>query len=326
MSKEFLEKREPQTSGQGDFQPDLAVAEDLDIVKMIQEHEDKGINIIDILAGDAQAEGVSAEDFEKKLQNLAGGEDFFSDLLFTITYQRFDTIKAREIWRGIIKHKYFLSEKLGRNVGVRVAALDFLSNHLKLIQNVRLLSEDAMDRITVFVNIDSLTGVYNHRFFQDKLKEMVAQAGRDNKKLSILMLDVDNFKNYNDNFGHLFGDVILRQVAFTIKNNLRDQDVVSRYGGDEFAVLLPDSPKEMAIVVADRIRQEIDHKRFLKEDHELHVVITASIGVATYPDDAGTAQELFDAADKAMYRAKKKGKNQIASATKKKMKNDNSSE
>jgi diguanylate cyclase (GGDEF)-like protein len=155
---------------------------------------------------------------------------------------------------------------------------------------------------------DEVTGLYNRRFFNLRLEEELSRYRRFNHPVSVVLLDLDGFKAVNDEFGHTAGDDTLRDVAQILMKHSRGINVVSRYGGDEFAVLLVETSKAGARLYADRIREVVAKYPFSHGK-----VITSSFGVASLPDDeAGTAEELFRAADEALYAAKRAGKNQVA--------------
>jgi diguanylate cyclase (GGDEF)-like protein len=155
---------------------------------------------------------------------------------------------------------------------------------------------------------DEVTGLYNRRFFSLRLEEELSRYRRFNHPVSVVLLDLDGFKAVNDEFGHTVGDDTLRDVAQILMKHSRGINVVSRYGGDEFAVLLVETSKAGARLYADRIREVVAKYPFSHGK-----TVTASFGVASLPDDeAGTAEDLFRAADEALYAAKRAGKNQVA--------------
>ena len=155
---------------------------------------------------------------------------------------------------------------------------------------------------------DDVTGLYNRRFFSLRLEEELSRYRRFNHPVSVVLLDLDGFKAVNDDCGHAGGDDTLRDIAQILMKHSRGINVVSRYGGDEFAVLLVETSKAGARLYADRIREVVAKYPFSHGK-----VITASFGVASLPDDeAATAEDLFRAADDALYAAKRGGKNQVA--------------
>jgi diguanylate cyclase (GGDEF)-like protein len=157
---------------------------------------------------------------------------------------------------------------------------------------------------------DDLTRLYNSRYLNLVLRRETKRAARSSRPLSLIFLDLDGFKQVNDNHGHLAGSKALVEAAAVIRGCARETDVAARFGGDEFSVILPDTGREGAVAVAERIAERICEFSFLA-DEGLSVHLTASIGVATLPDVAGSAEELIRAADTAMYRVKGRGKNGI---------------
>ncbi|MDD3807602.1 MAG: GGDEF domain-containing protein [Candidatus Marinimicrobia bacterium] len=166
-----------------------------------------------------------------------------------------------------------------------------------------------LDMLNHYATVDGLTGVFNHRAFKEKLFEEVYRARRYDQPLTLLMMDLDNFKKINDTYGHLYGDYILRIVADIIKNNVRMVDIVARYGGEEFTVILANAEKEAVKGTAERIRQKISEYPF--EQDGIRETITVSIGMASFPEDSKDGISLIQAADNAMYKAKRSGKNRV---------------
>jgi len=154
---------------------------------------------------------------------------------------------------------------------------------------------------------DSLTGLSTRRYFLERFSEEIRRSMRHKTNLSLLMLDLDHFKKKNDSYGHLVGDVILSEVARLVKSNLREIDIVGRYGGEEFAIVLVNTKLEDAVQVAERIRQNIASTTFKAYDEI--VSTTVSIGISVFPDDGPREESLIEAADKALYKAKESGRN-----------------
>lgn len=154
---------------------------------------------------------------------------------------------------------------------------------------------------------DGLTGVYVRRYFLERLKEEQSRSKQNNLCVSLLLIDADHFKAYNDTYGHLVGDVVLREVTGILKASLRQIDLCARYGGEEFCIMLPETSKEKAYLVAERIRLNVDHTQIKAVNQSFHCTI--SIGVSSYPEDAEQISSLIDKADKALYIAKAKGRN-----------------
>jgi diguanylate cyclase (GGDEF)-like protein len=158
---------------------------------------------------------------------------------------------------------------------------------------------------------DDLTGLYNRRYFNQRFEREVQRAKRYRRPLSILMVDIDYFKNYNDINGHLLGDDVLKKVAYLIESNLRKADIVARYGGEEFVILLPEIDKPHADQVAEKLRRTVELRHFPKEQYQPNKNLTISLGLATLPDDSTNSRELIEFADRALYRAKDEGRNRV---------------
>lgn len=157
---------------------------------------------------------------------------------------------------------------------------------------------------------DGLTGLLVRRYFFQRLEDELGRAARRSAPVSFLMVDLDRFKTVNDTYGHLVGDVVLREVAQQIQRSVREMDLVGRYGGEEFEVVLPEADLELGLQIAERIRLAVEAAVIRAYDEEVR--ITVSIGVAVFPNDAGTPSDLIERADEALYRAKKSGRNQIS--------------
>ena len=176
------------------------------------------------------------------------------------------------------------------------------------IENARLYQETQELTVT-----DSLTGLYNIRRFNEQIAQEIMRAERYERSVSLLFIDVDNFKQYNDANGHISGDIVLHKIASVLKKSSRAADQVYRYGGEEFCVIIPETTKGYALTIAGRLRTLIEETQFDGEEKQPTGKITVSIGVASYPNDAQDAETLVDRADKAMYEAKRAGRNKVYS-------------
>ena len=154
---------------------------------------------------------------------------------------------------------------------------------------------------------DSLTALYTRRYFFERLNEEINRSKKHNFKFTFIMIDIDDFKKCNDTYGHLVGDAVLRDVSRIIKENIREIDLAARYGGEEFSLILPETDKKGAMLVAERIRQKIEENIFKVYDEKLK--ITVSAGLAEYHVDASDIDNIIEKADKALYAAKSSGKN-----------------
>ena len=158
---------------------------------------------------------------------------------------------------------------------------------------------------------DGLTGLFNHRSFQDILGSYIRNSKKENKEVSLLFMDIDNFKNYNDVNGHQRGDWLLTRLGEVLRNTVGDLGIVTRYGGEEFAVILYNQSEDIALNLGELIRQNIQNTYFIGQEHQPNKHITVSIGVSTYPKVAKTKKELIELADNALYRAKSFDKNRV---------------
>ena len=158
---------------------------------------------------------------------------------------------------------------------------------------------------------DGLTKLYNHRFFQEKLAQEFAHCEKNQRPLSLLMIDIDHFKTYNDTHGHPRGDLVLREIAQILGKSVRTSDIIARYGGEEFVIILPDTPKTGAVLLAERILTKVRNHKFSGKSETENVRLTVSLGVASYPREAVRAEDLIEKADQKLYQAKNEGRNKI---------------
>ncbi len=196
----------------------------------------------------------------------------------------------------------------------------FSDHDVKLIEAIALYSAVAIERRIYYQSsidlrkisiTDSLTGLLNRRYFEERMAEEIARSRRHKQPFSLIILDIDNFKNLNDSFGHLFGDEILKTTTSVIRRCVRIIDIAARYGGEEFAIILPTTDKNDAGIIAERIRTEVESAVCLVKDTGTTLNVTVSLGIASFPDDSSTAEELINNADRALYRAKNQGKNKV---------------
>ncbi len=164
-------------------------------------------------------------------------------------------------------------------------------------------------RVNELAITDSLTGAFSRRQFLQRFNEEFSRSSSFKYAFAFLMVDIDYFKDYNDRYGHLVGDSIIREVSRTIKENIRQIDFVGRYGGEEFGIVLAETDKQEALFVAERIRKAVESKNIKAYDEDLS--ITVSIGISEFPVDANTPQKLIECSDKALYRSKNSGRNKV---------------
>jgi diguanylate cyclase (GGDEF)-like protein len=185
-----------------------------------------------------------------------------------------------------------------------IQALSLLAAWAGMMLQNRRLSE-SLEKLAV---TDDLTQVYNFRFLKTALRREIKRAARFRQQLSLVMIDVDNLKSYNDRNGHMRGSLLLRELAGLFAQNVRSFDLVAKYGGDEFTLILPQTDREGARVVADRMRQVVAEHTF---PLAVRGGITVSLGIATFPEDASDPVGLIRASDRTLYAAKKRGRNRV---------------
>jgi diguanylate cyclase (GGDEF)-like protein len=195
-----------------------------------------------------------------------------------------------------------------KNLNIKGLTLDHLyiivNQFALILKKIRLYNQLQELAIT-----DGLTHVFSRRYLMERFTEEYNRSLKFDHKLSFLMLDIDHFKDCNDKFGHLVGDIVLANVADEIKKNIRQVDFVGRFGGEEFAVVLPETDKPGAELSAERIRVAIKNRMIKAYDEEISV--TMSIGIATYPDDTDKPDKIIDRADWSLYRAKQTGRDRV---------------
>ena len=196
--------------------------------------------------------------------------------------------------------------------------LNVKTNYPQVKENLRVIVKMinlCLERISLYEKLhnlsihDTLTNIYNRRYFSFRFNEEFERAKKYKLTFSLLMIDIDHFKKINDNYGHLVGDVVLRGTVKLIKESIREVDFLARYGGEEFVVILPQTDREGAFLVGERIRKSIASASIKAFDEVLN--ITVSIGIANYPVNSVYPNLLIEVADKALYKAKQKGRNRV---------------
>ena len=158
---------------------------------------------------------------------------------------------------------------------------------------------------------DPLTDLFNYRYFMQQLNREISRDKRHQSVFSLIMIDIDYFKNYNDNYGHQAGDLILQRIAKEMTKNTRESDIVCRYGGEEFTIICPELNKDGAHSMAEKLRQIIQKTNFAHKKKMPNAHLTISAGVASFPDDGETGYDIIRKADQALYKAKKRGRNKV---------------
>lgn len=265
------------------------------------------LDLVSAFAGD-RVLTEAEKDYFSDLEN-SRGRRFFSDVLYSITHQYFPPEEAKVLWIQILQHKHLLSEALGRNVRIAVAALDYLSNITDNMDAATLVGEVHIVEIIGLSLRDGLTSLFNHSYFYQQIDFEVKRYVRYGTPITLALIDIDDFKTVNDTYGHREGDRILSAMGKMLLHLARDSDICCRYGGEEFAVILPLTSVHEADAIANRMRKE------LAQDLPDGRKVTVSIGVAACGGNTATYQQLVEQADAALYRGKKSGKNCVEVAT-----------
>ena len=298
---------------------------------------DLGYELVAVRSGTAALDELRTDDFAVVLADLAMGDVGELELLSWVKQHRPDTqvvlVTGRASLDSVIAAlRGGAADYLTKPVDVdRLATVvrNAVSRHQlerenrelvkKLEEHQRFLQQrireathdlaEANKRLAELAIRDGLTNLYNHRHFQERLDEELKRARRYGRRVSLMMLDLDQFKRFNDTYGHQEGNEALRTVAELLTIHVREVDIVARYGGEEFAVILPIKGEASEIAtVSERIREIVESTELLLEDDQVPH-LTVSIGHATYPEDAQTRSDLIERADAALYEAKRQGRN-----------------
>ncbi len=219
--------------------------------------------------------------------------------------------EAEKLLQDILEHREVLSRVLKRDPGIRVAALDYLHNVERLLTNPTVIEMSQFEETERSAVTDVLTGLYNRRFFHMAIRRELRRSRRYRPAFSLVMLDLDEFKRVNDEFGHTVGDQVLHRVGRLIRRAVREADIACRYGGEEFAVITPETDRLGAWAVAERIRRAVRDGFESRPTGGQRVRMTISGGIASFPDDGDDAATLVTRADETLYRAKREGRNRI---------------
>ena len=258
------------------------------------------------------AERLDGEKLIKRLRQLRrlDGVATCSALLHLLTHLDLPEDEAEQLLVELDGHRRQVGASLGRDPGLRVAAVDYLSNVRGLLHNPTIVELDELETTERSAITDSLTGLHNRRYFDSALDIETRRSMRYGLGLSLLLLDLDLFKPVNDLHGHRFGDMVLAKVGELLQQAVRDSDVACRFGGEEFAVILPETGRLGAFSLAERVRCRVQ-RTFAEPFEGLPLELSVSGGVATFPVDGEDAESLIERADRAMYLAKKAGRDRI---------------
>ena len=248
----------------------------------------------------------------KKLQALIAqqGNGVYTYIFQILTNLDLPPAEAEQHWKHIIAHNKNLSAAMGREVNLRTAVCDYFCSINKSLHNPKIIEIHLFEKTAKSSTFDNLTGLLNRNAFDEMLLREISRAKRHDANLTLLFLDLDDFKQINDTMGHMAGDEVLKKVAQLIMVEKRSEDIGARYGGEEITILLPETSKADGWLIGERIRQKVEETEMRYEGRKIKM--TLSGGLASFPIDAGDGLTLLKNADKAMYRAKSFGKNNIS--------------
>ncbi|SHO51676.1 diguanylate cyclase [Desulfopila aestuarii] len=261
---------------------------------------------------DRRSTAKNDEDFIDQLNMLIKDHgDVVCPIIFTtLTSIDLPPKVAKKYWFDVQNHRLQMIQQLGRNITLTTAIADYLQSFTNHLHKSYVVDAGAFERAVSGTILDNLTGLYNRPYFDETYEQQIALARRYTNDLSILFLDIDDFKDINDNFGHLAGDYALQRVAEVIRNNKRESDIAVRYGGEEFVLLMPNTACVDAAILAERIRCKIEELSITINDNTFQLTISG--GLASYPLNSLNAKDLLFMADSAVYLAKGSGKNTIS--------------
>lgn len=254
------------------------------------------------------------DDFHQQILTLAEGmedeTELYQKVLFLLSHLQFSKKDAQKHWQNIIEHKKQLSQTLDRPLAFRVAMIDYFMTEMDIYEQPMMVELFIYESEKYNAMMDELTGIYNHRFLREYLWKETKRSMRYHKKFSVIIIDIDDFKGINDRYGELAGDEILKRIGFALEANMRIEDVASRYGGDEFVLILPETTKEGALAFSSRIKRLVESVEV--QFGSICLSVKVSMGVSTFIEDTEDPVQILELADKALYRAKFMGKNRIA--------------
>ncbi|URA10835.1 GGDEF domain-containing protein [Thermospira aquatica] len=267
------------------------------------------------------------EEMDRELLDLLSQYNYAPELLDLAIEQTFPSLSRQDVyqriffllgrvqllpaevsaeWQAFLDYHQELMRLLGRPVSIQVAFLDFFYERKNYYHDPIVLERSVYNYTKAQTFVDSLTGLYNYRFLRDFLHKESKRASRHNEMFSVILIDIDDFKNINDRFGHIAGDIVLQHTAKMMLDVLRQEDIAIRYGGDEFMIILPETNLEGAKRCADRLLALMKETSISFHDTPLH--ISYSMGLATFGYHSKEALLLLELADRALYAAKKAGK------------------
>ena len=244
------------------------------------------------------------------------GEDGINNTIDSVADKSIEIFSSFEIDPGNMKPFSEILQEANEELGKLNLSYEQLVMELKQAkeraENLALELKDTNDKLRKLASMDSLTGLYNHRYFQDFMDKELGRATRNKKPFSLIMLDLDHFKKINDEYGHPRGDIVLKSISALIEKKVRTSDLVARYGGEEFAIILPETDLKGTVIFAERLRKTIE--QFEIQTDGIKIKVTISVGVTTWLPGGSVKEKskIINAADKALYNSKNTGRNKIS--------------
>jgi len=255
--------------------------------------------------------GVDELDARLSELKLQHGDCVHQVLLHILSHLKFEPAEAQDHWRRILAHRLDLQRRLDEPVDLRVALTSYFVQVNRQLETPKVIELKLFEQTQASAYRDELTGLHNYRLFREYLTQEITRSEAHSMPLSVVMIDVDNFKAYNDRNGHETGNDALALIARLLRRSLRKGDLAARYGGEEFVLILPMTSKTTADQVAEQARSAIEQYSFHNGNYQPGGRLTVSMGIATFPADAREFSGLVRQADRAMYIAKSSGKNQV---------------
>ena len=251
------------------------------------------------------------DEFLRHVDYLAGtqGKKIYPVLLNIFSQLDFKDDEARSIWKDLVQHRQQMTDSLGRPVNLTTAICDYMLTVRKELIHPKVVELNLFEETSHYCKCDRLTGLYNRSYFKEALKSEASRCKRYQTEFSLVFFDLDHFKRINDSLGHQAGDMVLKSVAKLIQLEKRAEDIAFRFGGEEIILILPGTPKYNALILAERIRHKIQYMNLSFEGEKVEVTVAG--GIATFPLDTDVETEIVECADRALYRAKDQGRNQI---------------
>jgi len=257
-------------------------------------------------------ETVSDEIFMEKVNSLQAkaGNTVYQTLFKLLAGIDIPQGKSEEHWQKAVQHRRDMRQLLGRDIDLTTALSDYLRTSTNFLCRPRLIEADIYESIVRGTIHDKLTGLFNRPYFDEAYSQQVSLAKRYHDDFTILFLDIDNFKDINDTYGHLAGDEALRQLGKIIDQQKRDSDIAARYGGEEFVLLLTHTDNVSGYIFAERLRQAVEVHSITFQDQSFKITISG--GLASFPFNSPEPEQLLKMADSAVFLSKGAGKNRIS--------------